>query len=215
MIRALVFDFDGLILDTETALIDAWAELHRRAGHPYARADAHRLVGHVGVDFDPWAAFGPGADHAALDAAHRRLTREFTQRQTALPGVSACLAAARELGLRLGIASNSSHGHVEGHLARLQLLDCFDAICCREDVPEGKPAPDLYLAALSALGATGPEAVALEDSAPGVLAAKRAGLWCVAVPNPSTQGHDLRRADLRLRTLVDQPLPRLLAQLAG
>jgi len=212
MIRALVFDFDGLIIDTETPLIDAWAELHRRAGHAYSRNDAHRLVGHVGVAFDPWSAFGSGADRTALGAAHKQLTRELVARQPVLPGVLDCLQAARARGLRLGVASNSSHRHVDGHLARLGLANWFDCTCCREDIVAGKPAPDLYLAILRRFAVGPAEAVAFEDSSAGATAAHRAGLWVVAVPNPSTRGHDFSPAHLVLPSLATMPLDRLLAR---
>ena len=210
MIRALVFDFDGLIIDTETPLIDAWAALHERAGLAYSRADAHRLVGHVEVDFDPWTAFGPAADRPALDEAHRRLARELTARQPILPGVLACLQEGRARGLKLGVASNSSHRHVDGHLARLGLTALFDLTCCRDDNPAVKPAPDLYLAVTRQFGVAPAEAIAFEDSTAGTLAARRAGLWVVAVPNPSTHEHDFSAAHLVLPSLAQAPLPQLL-----
>ncbi len=215
MIRGLVFDFDGLILDTETPLIDAWAALHERAGLVYARDDAHRLVGHVEVEFDPWTAFGPTADRQALDEEHRRLTREFVTRQPVLPGVLDCLHEARTRGLKLGVASNSSHRHVDGHLSRLGLRTLFDLICCREDVAAGKPAPDLYLTITRRLGVAPSEAMAFEDSTAGTLAARDAGLWVVAVPNPSTHGHDFSAAHIVLASLADTMLSRLLERCAG
>jgi HAD superfamily hydrolase (TIGR01509 family) len=210
MIRALIFDFDGLVIDTETPLIDAWAALHERAGRAYSRADAHRLVGHVEIDFDPWTAFGPAADRKALDEQHRRLARELTARQPILPGVLACLQEARTRGLKLGVASNSSHRHVDGHLARLGLLGLFDLTCCRDDNLPVKPAPDLYLAAIRQFGVSAGEAIAFEDSTAGTLAARHAGLWVVAVPNPSTHGHDLSAAHLIVPSLADMPLAALL-----
>ncbi len=215
MIRALVFDFDGLIIDTETPLIDAWAALHGRAGLEYPRDDAHRIVGHVDVDFDPWAAFGPDADRERLDREHRTLTREIVARQPVLPGVSDCLRDARAAAIRLGIASNSSHRHVEGHLDRLGLRLLFDAVTCREDVMAGKPEPDLYLAAVRRLGVMPDEAIALEDSTAGTVAARRAGLWVIAVPNPSTHGHDFSAAHLILSSLADRPLSRLIERFSG
>ncbi len=210
MIRALVFDFDGLILDTETPLIDAWAALHERAGLPYARTDAHRIVGHVDVDFDPWSAFGPGTDRAALDAAHRQLSRELTALQPVRPGVLTCLHEAGARGLKLGVASNSGHEHVDRHLTRLGLRARFDLICCREDVAAGKPAPDLYLRAIRQFGIAPSEAIAFEDSTAGTLSARAAGLWTVAVPNPSTGQHDLGAAHVVLASLADLPLAQLL-----
>jgi HAD superfamily hydrolase (TIGR01509 family) len=210
MIRALIFDFDGLVLDTETPLIDAWAALHERAGLAYSRADAHRLVGHVEVDFDPWTAFGPAADRTALAEEHRRLARELMVRQPILPGVLACLQEARARGLKLGVASNSSHRHVDGHLTRLGLRALFDLTCCRDDNLAVKPAPDLYLEVTRQLGVTPGEAIAFEDSTAGTLAARRAGLWVVAVPNPSTHEHDFSAAHLVVPSLAEVSLTPLL-----
>lgn len=213
MIRALIFDFDGLIIDTETPLIDAWATMHARAGLVYPREDAHRLVGRVDFDFDPWTAFGPGADREALEAEHRRLAREIVRRQPLLPGVSPCLREAHAAGLKLGVASNSSHRHVDGHLARLGLLPLFDVTCCREDAPVGKPEPDLYRTVICKLEVNPEEAIAFEDSTAGTVAARRAGLRVVAVPNPSTRRHDLSAAHLVLSSLSAMPLRQLIAQL--
>ena len=215
MIRALVFDFDGLILDTETSLIDACELIHRRAGKPFSRQLAHEAVGRAELHYDPWAAFGPAANHPALEAELRRLNREILRDRPILPGVQDCLRQARELGLQLGVASNSGHAHVEGHLARLGLLDSFEYIRCIEDVPAGKPEPHLYRTVLEKFGLTGPEAVALEDSEHGVHAAKRAGLWCVAVPGPSSLNQDFAHADLILHSLAHCPFPDLLARFAS
>ena len=102
-----------------------------------------------------------------------------------------------------------------GHLERLELHPQWDAIRTREDVARTKPAPDLYLAAVKALGVAPQEAVAFEDSRNGIAAAKDAGLLCVAVPNALTAGMDLLRADLRLSSLAEMPLERLLAVLSA
>lgn len=212
MIRALVFDFDGLILDTETSLIDACEVIHRCAGLPFSRQLAHEAVGRTELHFDPWAAFGPAADRDALDTELRERNQEILQHQPVLPGVQDYLQQARALGLQVGLASNSGHVHVEGHLARRGLLEYFDCLRCIEDVPAGKPAPHLYRAVIDKFGLAGRQAVAFEDSEHGVLAAKRAGLWCVAVPGPSSLGHDFTGADLTLSSLAHCPLPELLAQ---
>ncbi len=212
MIRALVFDFDGLILDTETSLIDACELLHRRAGHPFSRQLAHEAVGRAGLHYDPWSTFGPAADRQALEAELRRMNREILRQQPVLPGVQDYLQQARGLGLHIGLASNSDHAHVEGHLDRLGLRECFDYLRCIEDVPAGKPAPDLYRAVIGHFGLAGRQAVAFEDSAHGVAAAKSAGLWCVAVPGPSSRSHDLTSADVMLPSLAHCPLPDLLTQ---
>lgn len=215
MIQALVFDFDGLIVDTETPLVDAWEAVHARRGIACDRTVLFGVVGHVGIDFDPWAAFGPSADREALEAEYRRHARSLTWSQPLLPGVEPLLQEARARGLRLGVASNSPRSHVEGHLGRLGLLGRFDAIRCIEDVTAGKPAPDLYLASVAALGAEPGRTIAFEDSLPGHLAAKRAGLRCVVVPNPSTAHHEFPHADWRLASLVEATVEALSARFAA
>ena len=152
MIRALVFDFDGLIFDTETALINAFEIIHRRGGKSFSRQHFLEAVGRVGLHFDQWAAFGAGADRSALECELQDINRELLAKQSVLPGVAQHLHQARERGLHIGLASNSDHAHVEGHLARLGLLDHFDYLRCIEDVPAGKPAPDLYQAVIKKFG---------------------------------------------------------------
>lgn len=210
MISALVFDFDGLIVDTETPLVEAWVELHSEHGLPYDLARAHGVVGHVGIDFDPWSAFPARHDRIELEREYRRRTRLYTNRQPVLPGVMALLDEARRRGIGLAVASNSDHTHVERHLDRLALRPYFSAIRCIDDVAAGKPAPDVYLAALKSLDANPAASIAFEDSVPGHVAAKGAGMACVVVPNPSTAHFDFPHADLRLASLADTTFDELL-----
>jgi HAD superfamily hydrolase (TIGR01509 family) len=210
MIRALIFDFDGLILDTETPLLESWAMIHRHAGLLYPREKAAAMVGHVDLAFDPWSAFPASADRSALDQEQRRLSHALLEDQKVLPGVEDYLREAKALGLRRAIASNSSHPWIDRHLRRLGLADFFEVIKCREDVEHGKPEPDLYRAALHDLGVAPSEAIAFEDSEPGSTAAKRAGLWVVAVPNPSTQHSGFAHADAKVVSLAEVPLAQLL-----
>jgi len=212
MIRAIVFDFDGLILDSETPILDAWEQIHRRAGLGCVRQEALALIGEVDHEYDLWKAFGADADRHALKQEHRLLTRAIMEKQSLLPGVRARLDEARQLDLSLAIASNSSHRWIDLHLPRLGLVDYFQTIRCRDDVARGKPEPDVYQAVLTALGVDGPEAIAFEDSSAGSLAAKRAGLRCVAVPNDCTRQHDFSHADLLVASLADVSLRALIAQ---
>jgi len=215
MIRALVFDFDGLILDTESALIDAYAGVHADYGLPFDRALFQESVGHADYAFDPWHAFEKRADRAALEVERQRRNREFNDRLPVLPGAVALLDAGRDAGLRLGVASNSRHPHVEGQLKRLGLHARFEFFACREDVPSPKPEPDLYKLVLNRFGLRGHEAIAFEDSQTGILAATRAGLRAVAAPGPATAHHDFSRADLRVASLAGVNLPELLGRWAG
>jgi HAD superfamily hydrolase (TIGR01509 family) len=209
MIRALVFDFDGLIVDTETPIVDAWVQVHERAGVAYSRDHALSIVGHADVEFDPWIAFGPTADRLALEKEHSRLRRDLLHEQPILPGVLALLTAARERGLPLGIASNSPHTWVDYHLQRIGLFEYFDVIRCRDDVARGKPEPEIYLSTVAALGASPDDAIAFEDSLPGSEAVRRAGLFCVVAPNPCTRHHHFPHASLRVASLAEVTLDSL------
>lgn len=209
MIRALVFDFDGLILDTETPLIDAYAEIHARHAVAFDRAVFLRSVGHADYAFDPWHGFSPHSDRAALELERRACKDDLLLRQPILPGVVALLDAARAAGLKIGLASNSEHSWCDPHLRRLGLRDHFDFLACRGDTPSPKPEPDLYKLVLNTFGVRGHEAIAFEDSHTGSLAAKRAHLWVVAIPNESTAHHDFAHVDLQVKSLADVNLAAL------
>jgi len=211
MIRALIFDFDGLVLDTETALIDAYGDVHAAHGIPFDRSLFIRGVGHADFAFDPWRGFGHAADREALETERRAFNRARSERELVLPGVVPLIDHAKGAGLRIGLASNSGHDHVEGHLGRLGILGHFDCVACREDVASPKPEPDLYRLVLNRFGLGGREAIAFEDSLTGIIAAKRAGLRVVAVPNASTGHHDMSDADLRVGSLADCRLADLMA----
>jgi HAD superfamily hydrolase (TIGR01509 family) len=211
--RALVFDFDGLILDTEGPEFQAWQEIYTAHGCHLALETWAACIGTRDA-FDPYADLaaraGRALDTAAIRTACEARVGELIAREAVRPGVRDYLDEARELGLGLAVASSSSRRWVVGHLERLGLADRFDALRCADDVPRVKPDPDLYFAALDALGAPPAAAIALEDSPNGVLAAKRAGLFCVAVPNPVTARLDLNAADMRVASLDELPLPALL-----
>lgn len=212
MLRALVFDFDGLILDTETPLVDSYAEVHAAHGVPFDRQALLDATGEAEFAFDPWHGFSPHADRAALELERRTRKNELTLRQPIMPGVVPLLAAAEAAGLRLGVASNSTHSWVDTHLERLGLLDRFEFLACRGDAPSPKPDPDLYRLVLHRFGLRGHEAVALEDSHTGVRAAKRANLWAVAAPNGATAHQDFSDADLRVTSLAEVALDDLLVR---
>jgi HAD superfamily hydrolase (TIGR01509 family) len=175
------------------------------------------VIGRGASYFDPYrelvAKLGHDLDREAV--LNRRLARhrEMIAELEILPGVRDAVAEAKRLGLRLGVASSSSRNWVTGHLARLG-LDGFDCVRCRDDVTATKPDPELYLSVCTCLGVAPVEAVALEDSANGIAAAKAAGMRCVAIPNPMTAGLDLSAADLRLDSLADLSVAELLERLA-
>ncbi|MDO8543712.1 MAG: HAD-IA family hydrolase [Opitutaceae bacterium] len=210
MIRALIFDFDGLILDTETPLIDAYAEIHARHGVAFDRARFVRSVGHADYAFDPWHGFSPHADRAALELERRAHKDALMLCQPILGGVRALLEGARARGLKIGMASNSEHAWVDPHLERIGLRPYFEFVACRGDAPSPKPEPDLYRLVLNQFGIRSHEAIAFEDSHAGTLAAKRAKLWVVAVPNASTAHHDFAHADWKVNSLAEATLDELI-----
>ena len=225
VIGALVFDFDGLILDTELPAFRAWSEAYRRAGvTPLTVDEWSGQLGTVGP-MDPLAelaarAAGSGAplDAAAVaDLGARRLARreQLVAQELVRPGIEDWMAAALESGVAVGVASSSPREWVERHLGRLGLLERFGAVACFGDRPglAPKPAPDLYLEVCRALGAAPTSALAVEDSPNGVRAAKAAGLACVAVPNDLTRLLDLGHADLVVASLAGVSLAEALEAL--
>lgn len=208
-LRALIFDFDGLIVDTESAVLDAWQSVHAEDGRNGDPAVLHALVGTVGVSADLWTAYPVDQDRAALEERLTHRARVNCRAAPVLPGVLRLWDEAHAAGLKLAVASNSSHPHVDGHLSTRGLTARFATVVCREDVPRGKPAPDLYLAALDRLGVRAEEAVAFEDSVPGHEAAARAGLRVVVVPNPLTRHAAFPHAALRISSLSDLDLAQL------
>ena len=218
LIRAIVFDFDGLILDTEEPVYRSWLEVYQAHGEDLPFDRWVQIVGSTTSGFHPQhhleERLGRPLPQEVLDRRVGRRT-EMILANAVLPGVVEHLDAARELGLRLGCASSSTQDWVRGHLARLGILERFECIRCRDDVAHAKPEPDLYVAVLDCLGVAADEAIAIEDSPNGVTAAKRAGLRCVAIPNSITARLDLSQADLVLNSLADLPMAELLERLTA
>ena len=216
MVRAIVFDFDGLILDTEEPVYRSWEELYRAHGEELPFERWIQIVGSTTAEFNPQRHLEERLGHPlAQEVLDRRIARrtEMIVARDVLPGVFDRIDDAREMGLKLGVASSSTQEWVRGHLARLGILDAFACIRCRDDVAHAKPEPDLYLAVLECLGVHASEAVAIEDSPNGIASAKAAGMLCVAIPNSITRQLDLSQADLVLDSLADATLRQLLERL--
>jgi HAD superfamily hydrolase (TIGR01509 family) len=183
--RAVVFDMDGLLLDTEVLWQRAEAELFSRHGAEYTLDDALAVMG---TSFDATARYfaerlsQPQERGAGLVDELRVLMLEELRREVqARPGAVELVERLRER-IPLALASNSSRTLVDAALQTADLADAFDAIVTADDVEHPKPAPDLYLLACERLGVPPDRALALEDTAPGIAAAKAAGLTCFAVP---------------------------------
>jgi HAD superfamily hydrolase (TIGR01509 family) len=215
MIKALIFDFDGLIIDTEGPDYQAWQETYESFGCTLPLAEWAAEIGTYGV-FDPYEylgrQLGRPIDRAAIRARRRARFAELIEQQAILPGVESYIQDAREQGLGVGIASSSPRSWVVGHLLRFGLDQSFDCIKTADDVERVKPDPALYLAALDALGVQAHEALAFEDSPNGALAATRAGIYCFVVPNGLTQQLAFAAANPRLTSLAELRLAELLTR---
>jgi len=213
-IRALVFDFDGLILDTETPMRVSWQEIFEAHGLTVSDAQWASLLG---ASADPAEAYelleahlGHKVDRSSLRT--RRLKRELQllEAEAVLPGVRERIAEARAADLKLAVASSSERSWVEGLLGKHYLLGVFDAIVCADDVTQTKPAPDLYLEALRRIEVHPTEAIALEDSEHGAAAARAAGMYVIAVPNRVTACLSFDGVHAKVNSLAALPLARLL-----
>jgi HAD superfamily hydrolase (TIGR01509 family) len=218
-IRAVVFDFDGLVLDTETSIYAAWSEAFE--SHGCAPLTLEEWAAEVGTSrgLDLVAMLQERATRAVdVDAMHatRRARRdELLAGEVLMPGVEQWLEDARRAGLAIAIASSSKAEWVHGNLTRLGVRDRFGHVSCRdEDVPP-KPAPDVYLRACAALEVAPHEALAVEDSPNGIAAAKRAGLRCIAVPNRITSTLDFSAADLVVGSLAECSLAEALERIGA
>lgn len=214
-VQALLFDFDGLILDTETSLLTAWTEEYAAAGIALDPATWHVAVGFDQPAADRLAelaaARGAGFD---AEAAHRRCIdrhHELIRGEELRPGILDYLAEADRLGLRSAVVSSSPMWWLREHLGRFDLIERFAFLCAGDEVERTKPFPDLYRLALDRLEIGPGSAIALEDSIRGVGAAKAAGIYCVAIPNAVTVGQSFVDADLVLPSCLDLPLAELIA----
>jgi HAD superfamily hydrolase (TIGR01509 family) len=213
-IKALIFDFDGLILETETPVFQSWQELFHAYGCEIPMETWAKIIGAAEYEFNPLdeleRQLGRPIDRKAEAPRRRQRELALILSQPVLPGVHDYLQTAHRRGLPCAVASSSTCDWVEGHLKRLGMYDDFVFIKTIEDVTRSKPAPDLFLAALNDLQVEPKEAIVFEDSPNGILAAKRAGIFCVTVPNGLTAGLSLDLADMRLNSLADLPLDELL-----
>jgi putative hydrolase of the HAD superfamily len=218
MLKALIFDFDGLILDTETPEFDALNEAYAEFGQHLPVETFGKVVGsQFNQEFEPLAYLrsltGKNLD---ADSFWQKVTRrrlELIEQNPILPGVEAMLNEGKARGMSLAVASSSNHAWVDGHLKRHSLYHYFDTIICKDDVARVKPHPDLFLAALKALSVRADEAVIFEDSPNGILAACRAGVRVVAVPNPITSHLHIEGETLLLDSLANITLEELLSKL--
>ncbi len=214
-IEALIFDFDGLILDTETPEFNVLSEIYAEYDAELSIEKWGKIIGGSGADsFDPVSDLEQlSGENISRQTVLDRWRAEADKRIAAnpvLPGVIDILDTAAQRGLRLAVASSSPHAWVDTHLTRLGLFERFEHIICSDDVTLTKPSPELFLLALSKLNVRADRAIIFEDSPNGVKAAIAAGVPVVAVPNPITAKLEFSGEYLRLGSLEEFQLERFL-----
>lgn len=206
-VKGLIFDFDGLIVDTEVPLFNVYRELFNQYGFPYTYKNWWNTIG-----------AGPSGDDPAVDLAElinqpekadgfrdfaEKRAKELIKQSPALPGVPEFIQQAHDINLRLAVASSSSRDWVVSFLQHLSLFDYFDFVLTSNDVEKVKPNPELYLLALDKMGISASEAIVFEDSPNGIKAAKAAGIYCVAIPNDITREMPIQIADQIVGSFLD------------
>ncbi len=225
MIRALIFDFDGLIVDTETPAFESWQHIYAEHGHELGLDlwsgalgtnhgfDALAHLAALVARADEVRADELRASAAAVLARRQALKDELSRGQPVLPGVTALLAQAAAMGLPRAVASSSGRAWVEGWLSRLGLRAHFACVLTGDDVERTKPDPALFLRAAACLGLPPAACLVLEDSPNGISAARAAGCPVVAVPGAITGQLALPPADLVLPSLDAMPLDQIIAHI--
>jgi HAD superfamily hydrolase (TIGR01509 family) len=214
---ALILDFDGLILDTESPIFEEWRATFRARGHELGLDVWQHALGTHGT-YDPCVHLaqltGEAFDHEALRQEVRVRNMVRCEAQPLLPGVAERVKEARASGLKTAVASSSTSAWVEGWLERHGIRDLFDTVCSRDHVERVKPAPDLFLLAATRLGVAPERCIVFEDSPNGIRAARAAGMRCVAIPNPVTCTLPMEGAHLVLPSLGAQSLSEILGALS-
>jgi putative hydrolase of the HAD superfamily len=212
-ITAVVFDFDGTLMDTETCAYDAFCGIYEEHGQRLTLEAWAVGIGTHGA-FDPYAELerltGGPVDREAIKARFAMANEANVAKIGLFPGVLHRLEEARRLGLSIGLASSSDRAWIERHLESQGIRHYFQVIRSSDDVEKVKPDPTLYRLAVEALGVNPNEALAIEDSVNGLRAAKAAGLYGVAVPNRVTAGMDFKEADLIVKSLEQRSLEEII-----
>ncbi len=206
--HALIFDFDGLILDTESAEVEIWNDFYAKVGLTFTMDAYINAIGsNSPEDFHPAILL---ADREGEERSFEQIRQDFRkiaylrcEQLEAMDGVVDLIKNAKTKGYFLAVGSSAAYSWVQTHLNRLGLLDAFDAIVTFDNVERAKPAPDIYLKVLETLGVSPENALVFEDSQNGVLAAHRAGIRAIAVPNPITAIQDFSLATAVLSSLAN------------
>ncbi len=215
MIRALIFDFDGLMIDTEMADYQAWRETYQDYGLNYPLEDFQKIIGkytQIPVPLDDLDRLKGPLDRESVDSRRMLRSVELALGQPILPGVLDTIEAAHRLGLKVAIASSSPRSWLDRFLEPRDLTRHFDTILTGDVVSQVKPDPELFNTTIHKLAVQPGETLILEDSVNGLKAARAAGIRCIIIPSSLTRGMDFQGADLVLDSLQSMSLDHLIAR---
>jgi len=202
-IKAVILDFDGVIVSSKVAEYDCWKKIFKVFGCDLDMRKWIKIIDNPAGVFDPATIIENECkfkdkehkiDLEAIRVMRYNLYEYVVERLGSFSGITSFLKDYSQRGL-IGLASNGTHAKSAYYLKKLRLLKYFNCIKCRDDVKNRKPAPDVYQAVLKEFQIEPHEAIAIEDSPPGITAAKAAGLYCIAIPNRITKFLDLSEAD--------------------
>ncbi len=203
---AVIFDMDGVLVDSEPMHLDAMREVLRPYGVPYTDEENEQFFGFTDLEVFRILRERHGRLPDARELAHRRaelLVRQTRERTVPMRGIPEVPRRLRALGYRLAVASSSAVEVIEATVEVLGLAPVFEALVSGLEVGRGKPAPDVFLETARRLALPPRDCLVVEDSRNGLLAAKAAGMACAAVPCPATHHEDFVEADFRLATLPE------------
>ena len=196
-IYGVLFDMDGVVLDSEVLYARFWAEAAHALGYPmtYEQALGMRSLSGSAGQAKLESYFGPGVSRNVMRDKRVELMDAYVAEHgiDAKPGIAALLDALKERGIRCAIATSSPKERAIQYLTHLGLAEKFDAICSGYEVAKGKPAPDIYLVAAESIGLKPENCLAVEDSFPGILSAYRAGCHPVLVPDLDGSTEEMRK----------------------
>ena len=197
MIHAVIFDMDGVLIDTEKHYNTAWCQAATEAGFPFTREHALLLRSCEAKEGEKLmqGIFGPSFDYYAIRERRRELVRERLAQYglEKKPGVEETLRFLRAKGIKTAVATATALDITKSHLTTIGVCDLFDSIVSAKNVAHGKPEPDVYLYACEQIGERPQDCMAVEDSPNGILAAYRAGLRTVMVPDLTQPDEELAK----------------------